>query len=181
MLRRERPDVLLSDIEMPGLSGLELAARIQAERLPERALIVATFGRPRYPRRALDAGVCDYLLKDQPSKELAAAVRQLVTGRRVVAQELAEAAWGADDPLSERERAVLRLAEEGHGNKDIANTLRLAHGTARKYLHEAAQKLGADNGVGATRIARANGCLQRARAGGAGGRHRALLEPTTRR
>lgn len=159
LLPRERPDVLLPNIEMPGLTRREPAARIQADRLPERVLIATTSGRPGYPRRALDAGVCGYLLKDQPSEELAAAVRQVVAGRRVVAQELAEAASGSGDPLSERERAVLRLAEEGHSNKDIANTLRLAHGTVRNYLHEAVQKLGADNRLKATRTARANGWL----------------------
>lgn len=110
-----------------------LASRIQAERLPVRVLIVTTFGRPGYLRRALAAG------------------------RRVVASELAEAAWRAVESLSERELAVLRLAEEGRSNKDIANTLGLAHGTLRIHLHEAAQKLGADNRVETTRIARANG------------------------
>jgi len=159
LVQRERPEVLLSDIEMPGLTGLELAARIQSERLPVRVLIVTTFGRPGYLRRALDAGVSGYLLKDQPSEELAAAVRRVALGQRVVAPELAEAAWGGTDPLSDRERAVLRLAEEGRSNKDIADALGLAPGTVRNYLHEAAHKLGADNRVEATRIARANGWL----------------------
>ena len=159
LVQRERPDVLLSDIEMPGLTGLEVAARIQDAGLPVRVLIVTTFGRPGYLRRALEAGVRGYLLKDQPSEELADAVRRVAAGGRVVTPELAEAAWSAPDPLSERERAVLRLAEEGRGNKEIADLLGLSHGTVRNYLHEAAGKLGADNRVEATRIARANGWL----------------------
>ena len=159
LVQRERPDVLLSDIEMPGLTGLDLAARIRDGGLPVRVLIVTTFGRPGYLRRALDAGVRGYLLKDQPSEELAAAVRRVAAYGRVVAPELAEAAWGAPDPLSERERTVLRLAEEGRSNKEIAEALGLSHGTVRNYLHEAAGKLGADNRVEAARIARANGWL----------------------
>jgi two-component system response regulator DesR len=159
LVQRERPDVLLSDIEMPGLTGLELAARIRDAGLPVRVLIVTTFGRPGYLRRALDAGVRGYLLKDQPSEELAAAVRRVAADGRVVAPELAEAAWGGADPLSERERAVLRLAEEGRSNKEIADALGLSPGTVRNYLHEAAGKLGADNRVEAARIARANGWL----------------------
>ncbi|MFN9744554.1 MAG: response regulator transcription factor [Betaproteobacteria bacterium] len=159
LVQRERPDVLLSDIEMPGLTGLEVAARIQDAGLPVRVLIVTTFGRPGYLRRALDAGVRGYLLKDQPSEQLATAVRRVAAGARVVAPELAEAAWGGADPLSERERAVLRLAEEGRSNKEIADALGLSNGTVRNYLHEAAGKLGADNRVEAARIARANGWL----------------------
>ena len=159
LVQRVRPDVLLSDIEMPGLTGLELAARIRDAGLPVRVLIVTTFGRPGYLRRALDVGVRGYLLKDQPSEELAAAVRRVAAGGRVVAPELAEAAWSGADPLSERERAVLRLAEEGRSNKEIADALGLSPGTVRNYLHEAAGKLGADNRVEAARIARANGWL----------------------
>jgi len=144
---------------MPGLGGLELAAQVQAAGLATRVLIVTTFARPGYLRRALEAGVRGYLLKDQPSDQLAAAVRTVAAGGRVVAPELAEAAWAAPDPLSERERQVLRLAEQGATNKDIAEALALSPGTVRNYLHEAAQKLGADNRVEATRIARANGWL----------------------
>ncbi len=159
LVQRERPEVLLSDIEMPGLTGLDLAARIQAAQMPVAVLIVTTFGRPGYLRRALDAGVRGYLLKDQPSEELADAVRRVARGLRVVAPELAAAAWGAPDPLSEREREVLRLAEQGRSNKEIADVLGLSPGTVRNYLHEAAGKLGADNRVEAARIARANGWL----------------------
>jgi two-component system response regulator DesR len=159
LVKQHQPDVLLSDIEMPRLTGLELAQRILEARLPTRVLIVTTFGRPGYLRRALDAGVRGYLLKDQPSEQLAAAVRAVAAGRRVVAPELVESAWDAVDPLTDRERAVLRLAEQGLSNKEIADTLGLSPGTVRNYLHEAAQKIGADNRVEATRIARANGWL----------------------
>jgi two-component system, NarL family, response regulator DesR len=153
------PDVLVSDIEMPQLSGLDLAERIRAAGLNCRVLIVTTFGRPGYLRRALDAGVQGYLLKDQPSEQLAAAVRRVAQGQRVIAPELAEAAWSAPTPLSERERAVLALAERGRSNKEIADALDLSPGTVRNYLHEAAQKLGAANRIEAARIARANGWL----------------------
>ena len=159
LVQELRPQVLLSDIEMPGLGGLELAAQVQAAGLPTRVLIVTTFARPGYLRRALDAGVHGYLLKDQPSEELAAAVRRVAAGERVVAPGLAEAAWASEDPLTDRERAVLRLAEEGRTNKEIAETLGLSPGTVRNYLSEAAQKLGADNRVEAARVARANGWL----------------------
>jgi two-component system response regulator DesR len=159
LLERLAPDVLVSDIEMPGLTGLDLAERIRAARLACRVLIVTTFGRPGYLRRALEAGVTGYLLKDQPSEQLAAAIRKVALGQRVIAPELAEIAWAPASPLSERERAVLRLAEQGRSNKEIADALALSTGTVRNYLHEAAQKLAAVNRVEATRIARANGWL----------------------
>jgi two-component system response regulator DesR len=159
LIEQLKPDVLVSDIEMPQLTGLDLAERIRSAGLACRVLIVTTFGRPGYLRRALDAGVLGYLLKDQPSEQLAAAVRRVAMGQRVIAPELAEAAWVAQTPLSERERNVLVLAEQGRSNKEIADELSLSPGTVRNYLHEAAQKLGAGNRIEATRIARANGWL----------------------
>ena len=159
LIRRERPDIVVSDIEMPGMTGIELARQLATEKNPARVLIVTTFGRPGYLRRALDAGVMGYLLKDTPSDQLAAAVRKVAGGGRAVAPELAEAAWGVADPLSERERDVLRLAEQGRSNKEIADALALSAGTVRNYLYEAAQKLDAQNRVEAARIARANGWL----------------------
>ena len=159
LIRREKPDVVVSDIEMPGMTGIELARQLGVDKNPARVLIVTTFGRPGYLRRALDAGVYGYLLKDTPSDQLAAAVRKIAAGGRAVASELAESAWGVADPLSERERDVLRLAEQGRSNKEIADTLALSAGTVRNYLYEAAQKLDAQNRVEAARIARANGWL----------------------
>lgn len=154
------PDVLVSDIEMPGLSGIDVAARLKADGSRTRVLIVTTFGRAGYLRRALDAGVRGYLLKDGPSATLAAAVRTVAAGGRTIAPELAESVWdAAPDPLTDRERAVLRLAEEGRPNRDIAEALNLSPGTVRNYLSEAAQKLGAANRIEAGRIARANGWL----------------------
>ncbi len=159
LCQAHRPDVLVTDIEMPGRSGLDVAQELQQTALPTRVVVVTTFGRPGYLRRALDHGVRGYLLKDQPSEQLVEAVRKIAAGGRVVASELADAAWSAPDPLTERERAVLRLAELGHSSKDIADELNLSLGTVRNYLSEAAQKLGADNRVEAARIARANGWL----------------------
>lgn len=159
LIERLSPDVLVSDIEMPRQSGLDLALRIRESPHRCRVLIVTTFGRPGYLRRALDAGVSGYLLKDQPSEQLAAAVRKVHLGQRVIAPELAEFAWSPPNPLSDRECAVLRLAEEGRSGKEIAVVLSLSAGTVRNYLHEAAQKLGAANRVEAARIARANGWL----------------------
>ncbi len=158
-LRRHRPDVLVTDIEMPGCSGLDLAEAVRRDGLPTRVLIVTTFGRPGYLRRAMDAGVRGYLLKDAPSAELAAAVRRVAAGEKVIAAELLVQAFDAADPLNERERQVLRLAEEGRSAKEIAEALGLSPGTTRNYLHEASQKLGATNRIEAARIARAQGWL----------------------
>lgn len=160
LVQAEKPDVLISDIEMPGLTGIDVAARLKTEGVATRVLIVTTFGRPGYLRRALDAGVKGYLLKDGPSSVLAAAVRTIAAGGRAIAPELSEAVWDAEpDPLTDREREILRLAEEGRSNKDIAEVLELSPGTVRNYLSEAAQKLGAANRVEAGRIARSNGWL----------------------
>ena len=160
VVEKLRPDILISDIEMPGRSGIEVAAALQSAGAATKVIIVTTFGRPGYLRRALDAGVRGYLLKDAPAEILADAVRKVAGGSRAIAPELAEAAWDAPaDPLSDRERAVLRLAEEGRSNKEIGRALSLSPGTVRNYLSEAASKLGAANRVEAGRVARLNGWL----------------------
>jgi len=155
-----KPDVLVTDIEMPGMTGIDVALKVKAAGLPTRVVIVTTFGRAGYLRRAMEAGVRGYLLKDGPSTVLASAIRTVAAGGRAIAPELADAVWdAAPDPLTDRERAVLRLAEEGRSNRDIALALELSPGTVRNYLSEAAQKLGAANRIEAGRIARANGWL----------------------
>ena len=157
--QRLRPDVIVVDIEMPGLTGLELALRVRERGLPSRVVIVTTFARPGYLRRALDAGVAGYLLKDAPAQQLADAVRRVHAGGRVVDPQLAVEAWTEADPLNERERQVLRLAGEGMSSADIASQLSLSHGTVRNYLSEAIGKLNAGNRVEAYRLARQKGWL----------------------
>ena len=155
-----KPDVLVSDIEMPKLTGIEVAERLKASGSRTRVVIVTTFGRAGYLRRALDAGVRGYLLKDGPSAVHADAVRKVAAGGKAIAPELAEAVWdAAPDPLTDRERSVLRMAEAGDSNKAIGEALGLSPGTVRNYLSEAAQKLGAGNRIEAGRIARSNGWL----------------------
>ncbi len=156
---RLRPDVVVTDIEMPGLTGLELAARIREEQLPSKVIIVTTFARAGYLRRALEAGVQGYLLKDAPADQLADAIRRVHRGGRVIDPQLAVAAWTETDPLSERERQVLRLAGEGLSAAEIALRLSLTHGTVRNYLSEAIGKLGAGNRIEAYRLARQKGWL----------------------
>jgi two-component system response regulator DesR len=159
-VREHRPDILLSDIEMPQMTGLDVAEAIAREGLAARVLIVTTFGRAGYLRRAMDAGVRGYLLKDTPADALAAAIRKVAAGGRAIAPELAELAWDAPaNPLTERERDVLRLAEEGRSNKEIARQLDLSPGTVRNYLSEASAKLFAASRIEAGRIAREKGWL----------------------
>lgn len=154
-----RPDVLISDIEMPHMTGLEVAAEIHARGLATHVIILTTFARAGYLRRALDAGVRGYVLKDRPANELADAVRRVHSGLRVIDPELAAEAWGDPDPLTDRERQVLRLAGDGVATLDIANLLHLSEGTVRNYLSEAISKLGAANRGEAARLARTRGWL----------------------
>jgi len=158
-IRQSPPDVLVADIEMPRWTGLELAQHIQQADLPTRVLILTTFARPGYLRRALDAGARGYLLKDSPSEDLAAAIRKVHAGGKVIAPEPALEAWGQADPLSDRERQVLRLAGEGLSAPDIGERLHLSHGTVRNYLSEAISKLGVSNRIEAYRLARDRGWL----------------------
>jgi len=157
--REKKPDVLLTDIEMPRRTGLELASALKQEKLPTRVIILTTFARGGYLRRALEAGASGYLLKDSPAEHLANAVRRVKAGGRVVDPELAAEAWSEPDPLTDRERQVLRMAGEGQTSADIASTLHLSEGTVRNYLSEAISKLGAGNRVEAARIARDKGWL----------------------
>jgi two-component system response regulator DesR len=154
-----RPDVVLTDIEMPRRTGLELAAELRRQGSPARVVILTTFARSGYLRRALDAGAAGYLLKDSPSERLADAVRRVHRGLKAIDPELAAEAWGEADPLTDRERQVLRLAGEGLSTARIAADLHLSEGTVRNYLSLAISKLGAENRVEAARIAREKGWL----------------------
>jgi two-component system response regulator DesR len=159
LVEKLSPDLLLTDIEMPMMSGLEVAQAIRDNGLKTRVIIITTFGRAGYLRRALESGVAGYLLKDAPSDQLANAIRRVVGGGRAIDPELAMAGWEGDDPLTDRERQVLRLAGEGKSSTDIAALVHLSEGTVRNYLSEAINKLGAMNRVDAARLARDKGWL----------------------
>ena len=159
MLQQLQPDILVTDIEMPGLSGLELAQRIARHALPIKVVIVTTFARSGFLRRALDAGVCGYLLKDAPAEKLADALRQVQHGGRAIDPQLALDAWSQADPLNDRERHVLRLSGDGRSASEIATQLGLSHGTVRNYLSECIGKLGVANRIEAYRLARQKGWL----------------------
>ena len=159
LVRQHRPDVLLTDIEMPVMTGLELTAEVARSHPTTRVIILTTFARSGYLRRALDAGAGGYLLKDSPAEELANAVRRVHRGGRAIDPELARDAWTERDPLSDRERQVLRMAAEGMASSAIAASLGLSDGTVRNYLSDAISKLGASNRVEAARMAREKGWL----------------------
>jgi len=154
------PDVVVTDIEMPQMTGLEFAAALKDTSSKARVIILTTFARPGYLRRALDAGARGYLLKERPASELAEAIRRVHAGLRAVDPALAAEAWSADaDPLSDRERSILQRAADGRSSAEIAAELRLSEGTVRNYLSEAIAKLGGANRIDAARIARARGWL----------------------
>ncbi len=160
LVEQGNPDVLVTDIEMPGMTGLEVAAALRNSRPRVRTVILTTFARPGYLRRALDSGARGYLLKDRPAAELADAVRRVHQGLRVVDPVLAAEAWSAEpDPLTDRERQILQRAGDGRSSSEIAAELRLSEGTVRNYLSEAINKLGAANRTDAARIARGKGWL----------------------
>jgi two-component system response regulator DesR len=153
------PDVVLTDIEMPRMTGLELVAALREREIRSRVIIVTTFARPGYLRRAVEVGAAGYLLKDSPAEELASAVRRVHAGGRAVDPELAAEAWTEPDPLSARQRQVLRLAGQGWTNARISKELHLSEGTVRNYLSDAMGKIGAANRVEAARIAQEKGWL----------------------
>lgn len=159
LMKQNSYDILLSDIEMPGRSGLELAQWVLQQKLPTKTIIITTFGRSGYIRRAIDMGVAGFLLKDAPSEQLIEAIYKVMEGKRVIDGELAMMALGESDPLNDKERRALRLAAEGKTTAEIATVLCLSEGTVRNYLSEAIAKLHAVNRVDAARIARQKGWI----------------------
>ncbi|HLJ69519.1 MAG TPA: response regulator transcription factor [Chloroflexota bacterium] len=155
-----RPDVALLDIEMPGMDGLDAAAVLRRELPSCRVLILTTFGRPGFLRRAMEGGAAGFVIKDAPSDQLADAVRRVAAGERVIDPALALSALGeGSNPLTQRERDVLAEAARGASIADIARVLFLSEGTVRNYLSEAIKKLDARNRIEAARIAEEKGWL----------------------
>ncbi len=154
------PDVALLDIEMPGGDGLSAAAALKERLASCRAIILTTFGRAGYLRRAMESGAVGFLLKDAPASELASAIRRVMNGERVVEPALAVAALSeGESPLTEREREVLSTSADGATIEDIAAKLHLSEGTVRNYLSTAIKKLGVRNRVEAARLAEQKGWL----------------------
>ncbi|MEU2075673.1 response regulator transcription factor [Streptomyces sp. NPDC013489] len=155
-----RPDVALLDIELPGRSGLDAAADLRTEAPDCRVLILTTFGRPGYLRRAMEAGAAGFLVKDGPVEELAESIRQVLRGETVIDPALAAAALGAGpNPLTGRERDALAAAVDGATVADIAAVLHLSESTVRNYLSSAIGKTGTRNRMEAVRAARRQGWL----------------------
>lgn len=159
-IRSTPVDVALLDVEMPGLDGIAVAELLHAEAPKVKSLIVTTFGRPGFLRRALDAGASGFVVKDTPASELADAVRRVHQGLRVVDPELAtESLIEGMNPLSEREQETLRFALQGDPVADIANKMSLSVGTVRNYLSSAAGKTGTSSSHQAAVVARDRGWL----------------------
>ncbi|MFD8687107.1 response regulator [Streptomyces sp. NPDC059651] len=153
-------DVALLDIEMPGMTGIEATAELRRALPDVKVVVVTTFGRPGYLRRAMESGADAFLVKDAPASQLAEAVRKVLAGERVIDPTLAAAALAdGASPLTERERDVLRTAADGSTNAEIAAALHLSQGTVRNYLSMAIQKMAARNRAEAVRMAREKGWL----------------------
>lgn len=158
--KKHRPDVAVIDIDMPHLDGLSAAAELHKELPSCRTLILTSLGRPGTLRRALTAHVAGFLLKDAPPERLAEAVRGVAAGRRIIDPQLALSAWDSgENPLSERELQVLRMAARGSEAPEIAAGLHLSVGTVRNYLTTIVSKLNARNRVDAIRIAEEAGWI----------------------
>ncbi|MFD1268826.1 response regulator transcription factor [Paenibacillus motobuensis] len=154
-----QPDICLMDIEMPQLSGLDVAERIQAKALPSRVIILTTFARPGYFERAIKANIHGYLLKDEPSDRIAEAIRRVMAGHREVSPELIFGSLHNENPLTAREIDILKLAAQGGSAADIAKSMHLSYGTVRNYISEIINKLEAKNRMEAVRIAEEKGWI----------------------
>lgn len=159
LLKQQHFDLLLTDIEMLGRTGLELAAWLKEQHSQTKVVVITTFGRAGYIKRAIEAGVGGFLLKDAPSETLVSSIQQVMAGKRVIDPELAMMAIGDIDPLNDKERRALRFASEGKSTAEIAEMLFIAEGTVRNYLSEAIAKLNASNRIDAARIAKQKGWL----------------------
>ncbi len=152
-----QPDVCLIDIEMPIMSGLEVAEQLNQQNSNCHVIILTTFARPGYLERALKANVSGYLLKDGPSEDLAQSIRNVISGKKEISPELIFGSLKYENPLTEREIEILRLASSGMTTKEIAVQLFLSHGTVRNYLSEIINKLEAKNRIEAIMIAEEKG------------------------
>lgn len=154
-----KPDVVLTDIEMPTMTGLDLALTLQQKYPSIKVVIMTTFSRAGYIRRAMSSGVKGFVLKESPSEYLIDTVKKVMQGQKVISPELALCALDDVDVLTEKERKALRLAGEGLTTAQIASELYLSEGTVRNYLSEAISKLNATNRIDAARIAKQKGWL----------------------
>lgn len=159
-IQHELPDVCVLDIEMPNLSGLDLAVKIKQANLPCKVMIVTTFARPGYLQKAMDCGVHGYLLKDEPIDFLIETIRKVMNGEKVVSRDLAATLFMKEqNPLNEREIAVLQLVKEGLTTNEISKKLFLTKGTIRNYLSTSIQKLQVDSRQQAAQVASDKGWL----------------------
>jgi two-component system response regulator DesR len=159
LLQTVTPDIVLTDIEMPNLTGLELLEYVSQVHETCKTVIMTTFSRAGYIRRALTGGARGFVLKEAPSEYLIHTLKQVMCGKKVIEPELAVSALADTDPLTEKERKALRLAGEGYKTSEIAKSLYLSEGTIRNYLSDAIAKLNAGNRVDAARIAKQKGWL----------------------
>jgi len=153
------PDIILTDIEMPSMNGIELSEQIAAKYPAINMVIMTTFSRAGYIRRSLNAGVKGFILKEAPSEELINALKKVMQGQKVIDPELAINALDDADPLTDKERKALKLASDGLKTSEIAKQLYISEGTTRNYLSDAITKLNATNRIDAARIARQKGWL----------------------
>ncbi len=158
-LQKHEVDIVLTDIEMPNMTGLELAERVIESYPNSKVVIMTTFSRAGYIRRAMAMGVKGFVLKEAPSEYLVNTLKKVMVGQKVIDPELAMSALEDNDPLTEKERKALRFASEGLKTVEIAQKLFLSEGTIRNYLSEAIAKLNATNRVDAARIAKQKGWL----------------------
>ncbi len=158
-IEKLQPNIVITDIEMPQMTGIELAQKIKSNNLQSKVIILTTFARAGFLKRAMNAGVKGYLLKDAPSDELARAIRTVSGGGKVIDPDLIMETWHDQDPLTEKERKALQFVAQGLTTEAIAERLFLSPGTIRNYLSNAVSKLDANNSVEAARIARQKGWL----------------------